>query len=267
MELSNHLGNVLVTISDIRTAICNESEETKSYEAVVVIATNSYAFGSIMPGREYTAQSVAGYRFGFNGKEKDDEINVDGGSYDFGARIYDGRLGRWLTVDPFANKNPSFSPYHYFINNPITFVDPDGKDAVITINAKDNTIVISTTIYLKGGVSANSETAETMQTNMMNAWNIGSKFTDKDGNIFEVKFDIKVKVKERREKIHRGDNIILTENDVRRSWTTTRSGVWEGGKGGFDLGVEDDDSPHEFGHLVNLADKYIEGVFKPISPE
>ena len=49
-----------------------------------------YPFGSPMATRAY---SSGGYRFGFNGKEKDDEINVDGGSYDFGARIYDGRLG------------------------------------------------------------------------------------------------------------------------------------------------------------------------------
>lgn len=66
------------------------------------------------------------YRYGFNGKEKDDEINVNGGDYDFGERIYDSRLGRWLSVDPLANQAPAWTPYRAFFNNPNYFVDLDG---------------------------------------------------------------------------------------------------------------------------------------------
>jgi RHS repeat-associated protein len=44
------------------------------------------------------------YRFGFNGQEKDDEVKVEGNSLDFGARIYDSRLGRWLSLDPLQAK-------------------------------------------------------------------------------------------------------------------------------------------------------------------
>jgi len=51
------------------------------------------------------------YHFGFKGQEKDDEIQGDGNSLEFGARIYDSRLGRWLSVDPQANSYPSYSPY------------------------------------------------------------------------------------------------------------------------------------------------------------
>jgi len=67
---------------------------------------------------------------GFNGKEADNEINVDGGSYDFGARIYDGRLGRWLSLDPLMAKFPDMSPYNFANNNPIYFIDPDGKSGL-----------------------------------------------------------------------------------------------------------------------------------------
>jgi RHS repeat-associated protein len=67
------------------------------------------------------------YKYGFNGKEKDDEINVGGGSYDFGARIYDSRLGRWLSIDPLQAKYPDLSTYNFVANNPLRFQDPTGE--------------------------------------------------------------------------------------------------------------------------------------------
>src|SRR5690606_35298 len=67
------------------------------------------------------------YRFGFNGQEKDNEVKGVGNSLDFGARIYDSRLGRWMSLDPLATKYPSLTPYNFTGNNPIFFVDRDGK--------------------------------------------------------------------------------------------------------------------------------------------
>lgn len=54
------------------------------------------SFGSIMPTGVWSDASRV-CRYGFNGKEKDFETAND--DYDFGARIYDGRLGRWLSLD------------------------------------------------------------------------------------------------------------------------------------------------------------------------
>lgn len=48
-------------------------------------------------------------------------------AYDFGARMYDARLGRWLSLDPLQAKYPNLSPYNFVANSPIMFVDPDGK--------------------------------------------------------------------------------------------------------------------------------------------
>ena len=59
-------------------------------------------FGSPMPIRQWNDPNSK-YKYGFNGMENDDDINVDGGSYDFGGRIYDSRLGRWLSLDPLRN--------------------------------------------------------------------------------------------------------------------------------------------------------------------
>ncbi len=68
------------------------------------------------------------YRFGFNGMEADDEIKtVKGTSYDFGARMYDSRVGRWLRPDPQGFTSPSLSPYIFAANSPIVFIDPDGE--------------------------------------------------------------------------------------------------------------------------------------------
>ena len=44
------------------------------------------------------------FRYGFNDMEQDGEIKGDGNSYDFGARMLDPRLGRWLTIDPLQSK-------------------------------------------------------------------------------------------------------------------------------------------------------------------
>jgi RHS repeat-associated protein len=58
--------------------------------------------------------------------EKDDEHSQ--GRYDFGARVYDSRLGRWLAVDGLVGKYPSLSPYTYVRNIPIRYIDSDGNE-------------------------------------------------------------------------------------------------------------------------------------------
>jgi RHS repeat-associated protein len=74
--------------------------------------------------------SAANYRFGFNGKEQDGETAAD--AYDFGARIYDARLGRWMAVDALAFKIPGISKYNFSLNSPVVFADIDGKDIIVT---------------------------------------------------------------------------------------------------------------------------------------
>lgn len=70
------------------------------------------------------------YRYGFNGKEKDDDTYGDGNEYDFGARIYDARLGRFLGIDPKAVISPDHSPYSYAKLNPLVYIDANGEYAV-----------------------------------------------------------------------------------------------------------------------------------------
>ena len=82
----------------------------------------------IMPGRNFNADK---YRFGFNGQEKDDEIKGGGNQYDYGFRIYDPRLVRFLSVDPLTKSYPELTPYQFASNSPIWAIDLDGLEAKV----------------------------------------------------------------------------------------------------------------------------------------
>ena len=129
-EIANHLGNVMTVVSDRREAIdSTANSEADYYEAVVLTANDYYPFGQEMPGRTY---NIGDYRYGFNGKEKDQ--NDEWGDlthYDYGFRIYNPAIGRFLSVDPLAEKYASVSPYAYVANNPLVFIDPDGRELVL----------------------------------------------------------------------------------------------------------------------------------------
>ena len=73
------------------------------------------------------------YRYGFNGQEHEDEIDCGGGDYDFGARIYDPRTGRFLSLDPQSRNYPSISPYCFAGNTPIAAIDEEGKGPILAI--------------------------------------------------------------------------------------------------------------------------------------
>jgi RHS repeat-associated protein len=125
-ELSNHLGNVLSVISDIKLPVVDEGVIV-SYTAVVVSATDYSAFGVALYGRTWSSDS---YRYGFNGKEKDDELNQNGTSYTFEYRVHDSRLGRFLSIDPVAKSYPWNSTYCFAENRVIDGIDLEGLEWV-----------------------------------------------------------------------------------------------------------------------------------------
>jgi len=125
-ELSNHLGNVLSVISDRRTAFVSATAGiTAYYEPEVVSAQDYDPFGMLLADR--TWQSITTYKYGFNGKENVDDVYGNDVGVDFGARIYDGRLGRWLSVDKKGINYIGNSPYLFGLDNPIIFIDTDGN--------------------------------------------------------------------------------------------------------------------------------------------
>jgi RHS repeat-associated protein len=124
-ELSNHLGNVLATVSDKR--IQHSTDTTVSYYTADVMSANDYyPFGMQMPGRKYAGNNS--YRFGFNGKENDNDVKGEGNQQDYGMRIYDPRIGKFLSLDPLQAKFPFYSPYHFAGNTPVQAIDLDGTE-------------------------------------------------------------------------------------------------------------------------------------------
>lgn len=126
-ELTNHLGNVLATVSDRKTPVQSGTDPTKvdHFDADVQNAFDYYAFGMVMPDRKFTGPA---YRFGFNGKEMDNEAKGFAAQYDYGFRIYDPRLGRFLSVDPLFKSYPWYTPYQFAGNKPIIAIDLDGLE-------------------------------------------------------------------------------------------------------------------------------------------
>ncbi|HPZ86603.1 MAG TPA: RHS repeat-associated core domain-containing protein [Flavihumibacter sp.] len=73
------------------------------------------------------------YRYGFNGKENDNEVKGVGNQQDYGMRIYDPRLGRFLSVDPITKQYPELTPYQFASNSPIAAIDLDGLEAKVSL--------------------------------------------------------------------------------------------------------------------------------------
>jgi RHS repeat-associated protein len=111
-------------------------------------------------------------KFKYNGKEQQRQEFSDGSGlelYDYSSRMQDPQLGRMWQIDPHADNYYMEAPYIYGANNPISFIDPDGRDRIRTTN---------TTYELGNGESLTFVRTEKVSSELQKV-----AVFDKDGNI------------------------------------------------------------------------------------
>lgn len=122
-QYRDHLGNARVSFA-------------KNSEGVLEVTdtNNYYPFGlNHIQGMLSSSKLGSYYSYKYNGKELQET-----GMYDYGARFYMPDLGRWGVVDPLSENMRRHSPYNYGFNNPLRFIDPDGRQAEDKIKIFNN---------------------------------------------------------------------------------------------------------------------------------
>ncbi len=122
-ELSNHLGNVLSVITDNIGMSQNDSTW-----ANISSVRDYYPFGLDMNDRSWTDSTMQESRLGFNGKEKDSSKEWGNTAYDYGFRVYNPSIAKFLRSDPIAKNYPHSSPYAFAENSPIQAIDLEGLE-------------------------------------------------------------------------------------------------------------------------------------------
>ena len=225
---------------------------------------NYYPFGSEMKMQDPAQMAGDTWQpYRFTSKELDNQNGLNW--YDFGARWYDvAGVPMWTSVDPLAEKYYNVSPYAYCNNNPVMFIDPDGRDGIISIYG--NNITISANVYLYG-TGATKTVLQQMQDDVNNIW--GKNYSvEHEGKSYNVSFDINLSLYDGEEKNnpliiadswnpYSRNNYIKVSDDCQRSKVYGGDeGHWRSkGRNGEPL-AKDDPAPHEVGHLLGLSDQY-----------
>ena len=129
-ELTNHLSNVLTTISDRKSVVSPSGGGAAggggNYVSVIKSANDYYPGGMLAPDRTYDASHL--YRFKHQGQESDDEIAGNGSNYFYKYRMSDARLNRFWSVDKKVNEKVNVSPYNFSENSFIAFLEREGLE-------------------------------------------------------------------------------------------------------------------------------------------
>ena len=123
-QFKDHLGNIRLSYKDFNKDGAITQDE-------IVEVKDYYPFGmQINYGANHPNSMVNGrkHNYGYNGKEEQSELGLEW--LDFGARNYDASLGRWMNIDPLGEEFYAVSSYNAMMNNPLSYIDPDGRFTV-----------------------------------------------------------------------------------------------------------------------------------------
>ncbi|MEN7549991.1 RHS repeat-associated core domain-containing protein [Rapidithrix thailandica] len=190
-ELSNHLGNVLAVVTDNKKALDTDANGTADqYLSKVVSATDYYPFGSDMPSRNYSDEN---YRYGFNGKENDKDFGNQHLIQDYGFRLYNPEIGKFLSVDPLTKSFPMLTPYQFASNTPIMAIDLDGLEASLAIGggtwaSPPTTVINGNTTTITGFISPTRSPRIKTEIKLANSYTLNQIINNPfgDGATFEV---------------------------------------------------------------------------------
>ncbi|CUP51245.1 RHS repeat-associated core domain [Bacteroides uniformis] len=274
--LQDHQGNNRVVLSSSGTV-----EEVNHY----------YSFGGVFA----SSGNVQPYKY--NGKEYDGKKGLNW--YDYGARMYDAALGRFMTVDPLAEKYYPMSPYGYCLNNPIKFIDADGRlpriyierkgfgHAFVTVGNGDNTIVYTYGRYGESGKDKSSarNTSPTgegvlikltgrdaisfIQDQMLANEAVGYEFTKGSDELVSKHFDKQLdnsnKIPQKGKYAGKENAKVIDEYNlfINNCATTSIKGIQEGVK--KDLDLKDSKAPASLGDRLKVMSKEDEHSIRRIT--
>ncbi len=124
--IAEQAGYVYVYLSNEETTpveVYFDDFKVEHGKSPVIQSQDYYPFG--LTFGSYQRENSLNNQYQYNGKEQQDELSL--GWLDYGARMYDASISRWMAIDPLATKYSHLSPYNYVDNDPIRNIDPDGR--------------------------------------------------------------------------------------------------------------------------------------------
>lgn len=215
-RLTDHLGNTRIVFADLN------QDGTINHTTEILQEHHYYPFGLEWNG-PWGANGSGIDRYQYNGKELIEEVRLN----DYGARWYDPAIARWSVIDPMAEDYRPHSPYNYVLNNPLIFVDPDGRTVDVTDLVKGNTegdlyLLINLMAELSemsGGAKISVNTSDKKST---------LEFDPSEGDVGEKASNLYI------EHLINGQGEITVKNQLRNPKPLTRRGF---GKGSHVLGA------------------------------
>lgn len=150
---------VFVDNNSIGTDVWFDNVQVSHYNGEVLEENHYYPFGLTL-SETNNNPALPNQPFKYNGKELEKSFGLE--TYEYGARQYDPQIGRWKGIDPLADKYFGISPFVYVANNPVKYVDPDGRRVEIwsaRFNEQGRVEITERVIYDKGKLTNTDGTA------------------------------------------------------------------------------------------------------------